>query len=791
MVGRIQNVRTNIKSIKNDVEKVITKFDLTDGRYTVPVTLFDDFGVQFAEELEDCKQTEIYIIIAAAKVGLYEGIANLTNYPATRIYINPTHYSIGELKAKMLETIEETVSSPPQEITELKTLTIKEIKAMTPDSTECRVKCQLKVTKVEEQSSWFYAVCTKCPKEISRVDGVFKCEDCNRIIPYPDKRFRICTLCSDNTGSIAVIFLDQEVTRIIEKTVFDIEVDAIQENTEGKFPAVLKTFEKKVYTITLNITENNLKKGSMVYEADEIFDKIESTANFDPSTNTDTQMVEAATVDLKDDDLSTPTTGISSTKTRARVDIEPVAFDPKEDTPAKLNKKDKKKKIRLSLYIPHAINCEKTASKGKMSSRYAALANLKTGVDNYKIKVRVIRKWRGATKTGEEFKNFNILLLDNKDYKKTDKFRVVRRDNQLIFTTDTKIQQIEETAAQIATEIFDFYDLSELKNYMTETTYVIDVVGVIKDHKILLEQITNRHGIQQEQAKFVISDGRTNVNVTFWDKYAQVFVEAIWKKMETPVIIILAGCRVQMWSNAPNVTHVAPTTFYLNLNHHSVNQLRRMLAIPDFSKKVMAMEKKKKAELLTVEAIKSLDKDSVEAEVLAHVTIMHVDDQQKWFFKICTSCDFEVDFVNEFYSCARCQRIVPYPEIRFRLVVIALDATGSLQILLEDREVRSLLGKRARQLIPQEATEEYFPESFKMLATQTFTIKMEIHAANVLKQSNLYWATNICHGFKLEEMDTEMEQQPQSQSINTQATTSTAHLPGMSDLNCNSSAVTN
>ncbi|XP_063950587.1 uncharacterized protein LOC108221696 [Daucus carota subsp. sativus] len=111
---------------------------------------------------------------------------------------------------------------------------------------------------------------------------------------------------------------------------------------------------------------------------------------------------------------------------------------------------------------------------------------------------------------------------------------------------------------------------------MTETTYVIDVVGVIKDHKILLEQITNRHGIQQEQAKFVISDGRTNVNVTFWDKYAQVFVEAIWKKMETPVIIILAGCRVQMWSNAPNVTHVAPTTFYLNLNHHSVNQLRRM-----------------------------------------------------------------------------------------------------------------------------------------------------------------------------------------------------------------------
>ena len=44
------------------------------------------------------------------------------------------------------------------------------------------------MTKVEEESSWFYAVCTKCPKEILRSEGVFKCVDCNRIIPYPDKR---------------------------------------------------------------------------------------------------------------------------------------------------------------------------------------------------------------------------------------------------------------------------------------------------------------------------------------------------------------------------------------------------------------------------------------------------------------------------------------------------------------------------------------------------------------------------------------------------------------------------
>lgn len=41
------------------------------------------------------------------------------------------------------------------------------------------------------------------------------------------------------------------------------------------------------------------------------------------------------------------------------------------------------------------------------------LTDLKPGRYDYQIKVRVIRKWRGATITGEVFKGFNIILLDN------------------------------------------------------------------------------------------------------------------------------------------------------------------------------------------------------------------------------------------------------------------------------------------------------------------------------------------------------------------------------------------
>lgn len=45
-------------------------------------------------------------------------------------------------------------------------------------------------------------------------------------------------------------------------------------------------------------------------------------------------------------------------------------------------------------------------------NKFDNIANLQPGRYDYKIKVRVIRLWRGATISGEEFKSLNILLLD-------------------------------------------------------------------------------------------------------------------------------------------------------------------------------------------------------------------------------------------------------------------------------------------------------------------------------------------------------------------------------------------
>ena len=58
-------------------------------------------------------------------------------------------------------------------------------------------------------------------------------------------------------------------------------------------------------------------------------------------------------------------------------------------------------------------------------------------------------------------------------YKASDKFRVVHGPVQLIFSKDTKIQQVDDKGTNIPTEIFDFYDYSQVKDHADRTDFLI------------------------------------------------------------------------------------------------------------------------------------------------------------------------------------------------------------------------------------------------------------------------------------------------------------------------------
>lgn len=65
------------------------------------------------------------------------------------------------------------------------------------------------------------------------------------------------------------------------------------------------------------------------------------------------------------------------------------------------------------------------------------------------------------------FKNFTV-----KEYKPEDKFRCITKDLQIIFSNDTKIVDLEETDVFIEQVVFDFFELSDLKQLAKQTTYL-------------------------------------------------------------------------------------------------------------------------------------------------------------------------------------------------------------------------------------------------------------------------------------------------------------------------------
>ena len=83
------------------------------------------------------------------------------------------------------------------------------------------------------------------------------------------------------------------------------------------------------------------------------------------------------------------------------------------------------------------------------------------------------------TKCAEEFqyqlylgKMFSIKNFDVQHYKQTDKFRFLRKDTQLVFSKETKIQELPDDGVTIPVDGFDFYDLSQLEELTKQTTYL-------------------------------------------------------------------------------------------------------------------------------------------------------------------------------------------------------------------------------------------------------------------------------------------------------------------------------
>ncbi|KAK1394675.1 hypothetical protein POM88_013731 [Heracleum sosnowskyi] len=401
------------------------------------------------------------------------------------------------------------------------------------------------------------------------------------------------------------------------------------------------------------------------------------------------------------------------------------------------------------------------------TNQYHCLKELRPNSYNWKIKVRIIRLWRGVSRNGEEFKGLNMLLLDDKN------------GRMHAFVPGTVIEKHEDKLC------LDLQDLDQVAN---QNVYLTDVVGVI--HKDFpLRNVKTKFNDQQLQVKFTIVDGRCSVNVTFWDSLAADFAIALEQVTDFPAIIIIASGKITSWQGTNHstpqidISNAAATKFYINYDHHVVSQLRRMLSTPIFSKYDFSSQMSDKLDTLQVKDIRNLGYDYVQKEVIAEVKLTCSNNLQKWFDYACSSCYQPIDPVDTMFACYRCNnRDVPHPQKKFHIEVEAEDRTGTIVISLFDREVRTLIGKTAQEIVDETPKDQTFPERLNNLQNIVCMVKLRIRKSNVDKTSNSYHVTDISLGSEEEKQSIELTEENMQES-QSQASASTIHLDDLSQLN--------
>ncbi|KAL8096965.1 hypothetical protein AgCh_030158 [Apium graveolens] len=151
MVGVLKNRRQIVRTVKNEQQKYRLKFDLLDGRCTVNVTLFDKFDVDVDKSLDKAPGGDVIVIVACEKVNLFEGKPQLTNYPATRVYVQPYHYSVDILNKKLIDMLE--ISSVEEEVEKM-VLNLGQITELEHDDNDRKVVCEVTVDDVVNRNQW-------------------------------------------------------------------------------------------------------------------------------------------------------------------------------------------------------------------------------------------------------------------------------------------------------------------------------------------------------------------------------------------------------------------------------------------------------------------------------------------------------------------------------------------------------------------------------------------------------------------------------------------------------------
>ncbi|KAK1354635.1 hypothetical protein POM88_047891 [Heracleum sosnowskyi] len=223
---------------------------------------------------------------------------------------------------------------------------------------------------------------------------------------------------------------------------------------------------------------------------------------------------------------------------------------------------------------------------------YQTLSELQlTGKHDWKIKVRLTRKWKQTSIDGN-ISGVHMILIDQSLVAEeiyeicnfnvapyTEKYKCFECDLQIVLTNTTIVTALEQNYSLIPDNVFKFTNLKHFKDATEQDNHLIDIVGVIDDVRPV-KYVTNIKNGDQFFREFVITDLIHTVKVVFWNELATAFDIAFNQTIDQPIIIIIESCKMirNQYNGDTAITNMPATTFDLNANCEKVETLRNRSA---------------------------------------------------------------------------------------------------------------------------------------------------------------------------------------------------------------------
>ncbi|XP_057740375.1 replication protein A 70 kDa DNA-binding subunit B-like [Arachis stenosperma] len=325
----------------------------------------------------------------------------------------------------------------------------------------------------------------------------------------------------------------------------------------------------------------------------------------------------------------------------------------------------------------------------------------------------------------------NFIVVDNMTKKKNGVSRWV-----LVFSHRTRVEHIENPTFPL--EAFRFRNLAEMHTVeKVEDLELFDIIGEIVGKEDPRELVTSK-GIETKRLVVIVEDlewnGKTSVQSHF--ELSKVHVNPELKEVMSFKKSLMSGSE----STSVRISHQSTQSSWVG-----TDELNNGMAI--------------------VKTIEQVLKSVEEGPTWIAGTIVSINaGKDDWFYKACRRCPKKVETpIGNRYECAKCGHTHGCAALRYKVEVMVFDGTGSITLLLWDRETNQLCGKAAEKIVEEDdAKEDEYPKSLDNMMDRMVLFKINVKSGNIKHYDQIYTVMKVC-----DDEETVAKNKPQQMDVST------------------------